>query len=153
MWTIETQIEKHGRNEVPVLCKHVKFFPIEQGGRVVDFGRLKPLVFSVIVNFGKTSLKMTMSISKGEFTFPQFTIHHPDTMGLPEIWVGQGKTRRKIKDMLSPEVKIPGLKEKYPYKFDFERRLKQIGGDALHAEVMKLFAERVAPFESKSKAA
>jgi hypothetical protein len=151
-WTIQEQTEKQGKNETTVLCKHVKFFPITgAGGQVVDFGRLKPLVFSIIIksDAGYT-LRLSMSISKGLFAHPMFTVAHPDTMGKPMIWVGSGKTRRQIKDELSRDVVIPGEKEKYPYQMDFEKRVRSLGGEALLSEVLALFAARVAPFAARA---
>lgn len=144
MWYLIDQTEKRGKAEFTVKCKHIRFFPITgKGGSVEDFGRLKPLVLGIILRSDAGyEVKVTMCVQHGDIRFTSYTITHPDTTGKPMIVIGQGKNRRKIKDELSPDVKIPGLKEKFPYEMDFEKRMLQFGGPTLLAEVMNAFVAR-----------
>lgn len=153
-WTIQEQTEKIGKAEITVRCKHVKFFPKhDQRGNLEGFGKLRPLVFSIIIkNDAGYVLRLTACVSGGDFNNPSFTISHPDKIGKPMIWVGNGKTRRKIKDELSADVSIPGEKEKYPYQMDFEKRITQLGSAALNAEVLGLFAGRLVRYASRQAA-
>jgi hypothetical protein len=144
MWHLEMQTEKQGKNEVEVLCKHIRFFPkMGSTGQVEGFGKLKPLVLGLLLRSDAGyEVKVTMCVQHGDIQFTSYTITHPDTMGKPMIVIGQGKNRRKIKDELSPDVKIPGQKEKFPYEMDFEKRMLQFGGPTLLAEVMDAFVAR-----------
>ena len=51
-WNLITQTEKYGKMEVPVICKKLKFFPMEANGETV-FARLKKPVFQVLVSYNK----------------------------------------------------------------------------------------------------
>ncbi len=80
---------------------------------------------------------------------PQFTITHPDKIEYPKIWVGEGKRRRQVIDDLSKKITVPGEKEKYPYRIDFEERCKSVFGNDLKEEIMNLFTRKFASLASK----
>lgn len=144
MWHLIEQTEKRGKAEFTVLCKHIRFFPITgKGGKVEDFGRLKPLVLGIVLRSDKGhEVKVTMCVSHGDLNCTSFTITHPDYMGKPTITVGMGKHKRTVRLEHEDDVKLPGLKEKYPYQMDFEKRILQFGGPTLLAEVMDAFITR-----------
>ena len=137
MWTIQEQIEKKGKQETSVLCKHVKYFPKTDGsGNVEGFGKLPRIVLRIILRNTKGyELKLT---AHGDPTDPQFTITHPEKEQAPMIWVGEGKRRRKVYDYFGTPTKV-AEKEKYPYRSDFEARCKALFGEEMKEEIMTLF--------------
>lgn len=153
-WQIVPQVEKLGKLEMVVDVKHVRMFPQKDGrGNVEGFGRLGFLCLRVIIRNDKSGreLKLLLHTASGDVNNPGFTITHPDTIGKPQIVVGQGRNRRKIPDMLAADIVIPGEKEKFPYREDFEKRLKFIVGDALADEIMGKFAARLVELVGKAE--
>lgn len=146
-WQIIAQTEKHGKEEIPVKCKHVKFFPLtDGGGNVEGFGKLNRLVFRIVVRNSKGyELKLT---AHGDMMDPMFNITHPDKVDYPTIWVGEGKRRRKVIDDLSAKITYKGEKEKYPYLMDFEARCTQMFGAEMKEEIMRLFIDKFASLAS-----
>jgi hypothetical protein len=151
-WKIIEQTEKHGKEEIPVKCKHVKFFPKTDGnGNVEGFGKLKNIVLSVIVeNHKGYRLRLTAS---GDMMDPRFTITHPEKQEYPKIWIGEKKKRRQIYDYLSKMVTIKGEQEKYPYLLDFQLRIDAVLGKELAKEVMDAFVQRFASLAGAKLAA
>lgn len=146
MWTIELQEESVGKGEkIPVKVKEVKFFPIEgKKGEEIRFGKLGFLMLQVIIKSARGGiLKLKLNASQG-IALPTFAVQHEDTMERPLIWVGEGKRRQQITDVLAPLKKVAGRKEKYDTAREFEARLQQIGGQALSDEIMTLFAVKLA---------
>lgn len=152
-WEIIPQTEKIGKLEMIVDVKHVRHFPHKDGrGNVEGFGRLGFLCLRVIVRNEKgREMKLTLHTGSGDTKNPGFTITHPDIIGKPQIWVGEGRNRQKIPDMLAPDIVIPGLKEKFPYREDFEKHLKNIIGETLTDDIMQKFAARVAELLRKAE--
>ncbi len=141
-WKIIMQEETMGREKVPVECKNVKMFPIEKGGIVQGFGKLKFVLLQVIVenSFGE-QYKLKLSTSGGVM-FPKFILQHPDTMAHPLIEVGQGKFRRKVPDVLEPKERKAGERESYDTAESFLARLSFLG-PILPNTVLDLFVGRL----------
>ena len=153
-WRIVQQTEKRGKAEYQVDVKHVRYFPTKDGGGNVDgFGRLSFLCLRVIVrNDSGDELKLTLHTADGDYANPSFTITHPDTVGKPLIWVGQGRNRQQIPDMLARDVTVPGVKEKFRDREDFERRLAMTVGKEMTESVMAKFAARFVNIVQKREA-
>jgi hypothetical protein len=141
-WTIIEQEETVGREKIPVLCKNVRFFPMEKQGEI-HFGKLGFLLLQVIVENEKGyQLRLKLNASEG-IRFPRFVIAHPDKMDYPTIKVGAGRNRKEMPDTLSPKVRKPGEKETLNTT-DFENRVSKMFGQEAKDRIMGLFAFKLA---------
>lgn len=154
-WTIVVQTEKHGKVEVPVLCKHVRFFPsVDKKTGQTTFGVLKFPVLRVLITNGDTEHKITWSNTAPKLAgLGEFVYHWPDKMVYPKLKVGQGKRARIVDDVLSPKIRQAGDTQRFASHERFAKWLTERYGAELSGQIMSAFAERLAQLLAKKKAA
>jgi hypothetical protein len=151
-WQIVEQEETVGKNVFFTNCKLLKAFPIKKNEEIY-FGKLKFPLFQVVINNEKgVSLRIRLNAYHGLHK-PKFTIMHPDRVDYKEIFVGEGKKRRRIPDLLSPKVRIAGEKEHFDSVEQLSERLRQLTTEKIVQDILSAFAERVSQYVSKKKAA
>lgn len=109
--TIVEQTEKHGKEEVPVLCKRIGFIPNDTG-EGMSFIPLNFILLQIIVKDTRgTEYKIKWNNKSG---MPgRINLHFPDEMTLPTFYTGRGKSRRQHFDYLAKPIVKKGAKFGY----------------------------------------
>jgi len=146
-YTIVPQ-EKTVKGEVvTVLCKDIRFFPIEKPNEEMRFGKLKNPIFQIKLQHEKATpeeaLRIKCNVDNGEIA--SFVVQQPDKMEQPTFTTGKGKTRRKVPDYYAEPVRVPGVKEVFKNPARFVEFSKRAFGEEMTSTMLSLFEEAMQP--------
>lgn len=134
------QVQKVRGDEIEVLCKNVRYFPIEQGGET-RFKRLPKPFLQIKLRHERATeeeaLRVKCRVEDGQLT--SFVIQQPDKLQHPTFKTGKGKQRKEHIDYSAEPVRVPGLKEPHKDLASFVARSKRVFGDNLTSQMLMLF--------------
>lgn len=139
-WKIIEQTMRVRGEEFPVKCKQISCIPDDRSAEL-SFMRLGYVLLQIIVENERGERRRVKWHNKSGMP-GRFIVQLEDTTGQPTIWVGEGKRRRQIPDMLAKPVTIPGKKYTYDYVEDFIKDNKYFG-ESLTNEMLTLFANKI----------
>ena len=136
-WSITPQETRNGA----VLCKCIKCYQQknEETGEIT-FGRLRSPIYQIVLVSTKGATLVLKACYRDGINRPTFKIQYPGKRGRPTFWIGKGKSRRQITDVLAQPVNLPGEEESFPGISYFEPELQQRFGEDVAAQIMRLFA-------------
>jgi hypothetical protein len=155
-WTIVEQEESVGKGEkMPVLCKHLKFFPSkDKKTGEVKFGRFNFPILKVVITNGSMTHEITWSNKQNQplnSPSPGKFIYHEKKFGHPLLTVGEGKRKRTIVDTLSPKV-FTEDKTEFENHVKFWEYLARRVGEPLAMQIHMLWEGRLVEVMTKKAA-
>lgn len=147
-WAVVPQTITVKGEEVEVMVKNVRFFPIEKGGEITGFGRLKKPILQITVQHhtGGDPLRVKWTAEPG--TNGKFAIQWPDKVGPKMITTGSGKgfrkpfsTLQKIPCPSGAMVRTPGEKDEYDTYSEFYSAACKRFGEIVANECLDLFVD------------
>lgn len=156
VWQIVPQIEKIGKMENIVDCKHVRFFPKKnKQGMMEGFGMFGFPILKVIISNGEADREITwsnrakqdlLSESPGKFIVkipPLVSMVAPKFKAYGKQW----------DDDLSDKVAAKGTQKEFESHKNFADYLAERFGQELSDQVMDAFASRLIEFVAQKMAA
>lgn len=120
------------------MVKQILRFPrVDKQTGETKFLRLKnPIVQVVIDNQRGKVMKLQHSLPfNGPKRYQRWVLVHPDRLERPTFIDGK---RRKVPDMLKPEVEVKGEREAFDTRAEFDARLSRFTGPDFAADVIAL---------------